>query len=355
MNILFLVPYPTDEAPSQRFRFEQYFGALESAGHSYKVYSFWTKSAWKVLYKSGRHLSKVGHLIFGFIKRWWQVLFLCHRYHIIFIHREVAPIGPPIYEWILAKIFRKKIIYDFDDAIWIPNTSSGNKIASKLKWHSKVRTICKWAWKVSCGNEFLRQFALKHNSQAILNPTTIDTEYHKPKPVSANSKVTIGWTGTHSTLKYLELLSPVLINLQTNNNYEFIIIANSEPSVEFNYTFIQWNKSSEIEDLSKFDIGVMPLTDDKWSNGKCGFKALQYMSLGIPTLASPVGVNTDIIDAEKNGYLCSSTEEWITTISKLINNHKLRNEIGEQGRKQVEKNYSIKSNRSNFISLFDIT
>src|SRR5690606_37637078 len=138
----------------------------------------------------------------GFFRR-KILLFKACKYDYIFIHREVAPLGPPIFEWFLAKMLQKRIIYDFDDAIWLTNTSENNKLAAGLKWHQKVDAISKWAYKVSCGNTFLCDYARQFNNNVVLNPTTIDTEnMHNPALLQkqVNSVLVIGWTGTHSTL-----------------------------------------------------------------------------------------------------------------------------------------------------------
>ncbi|SKC77194.1 glycosyltransferase [Ohtaekwangia koreensis] len=357
MNVIFLFPYPLGESPSQRFRFEQYFKLLEDSGiHCYKQ-SFWNERTWKILYKKGYEVGKVIGFLTGILKR-FQILFKLSKADYVFIHRECMPVGPPIFEWIIYKIFRKKIIYDFDDAIWLPNTSHENRVASFIKWHSKTEAICRWSYKVSCGNNYLVDFAKQFNPQPVLNPTTIDTEqHHNPirYPKLFNEKITVGWTGSHSTLKYLGSIIPVLKQLEKkyNENFQFLVIANKKPDLDLNdFVFIPWKENSEIEDLSQIDIGIMPLTDDIWAKGKCGFKALQYMALEIPAVASPVGVNTQIIDSGVNGFLCTSQQDWFDAIDKLIQNKALRESIGIQGRKKVIEHYSVLSNSSNFVSLF---
>ena len=358
-KILFICPYPAGEAPSQRFRFEQYFHVLRKNNFEFNQYSFWSKKNWAILYSNGNYLRKTIGLLAGYSKRLFQLLWYVPTADYVFIHREATPLGPPWFEWMSAKVFNKKIIYDFDDAIWLANTSEENKLSAWLKWHSKVKWICKWSYKVSCGNQYLCDFAKEYNQNVVLNPTTIDTEnLHNPFIVKRDiieDLITIGWTGTHSTLKYLEGIKPVLeiLHNQFSGKIKFLIISDKKPSTEISsLQFIEWSKSTEIDDLVKFDIGIMPLTDDTWSNGKCGFKALQYMSLGIATVASPVGVNKIIIEDGVNGYLCASYEEWLTKLSLLINNEELRSQLGKMGRTKVVESYSLLSNASNFLCLF---
>jgi glycosyltransferase involved in cell wall biosynthesis len=355
MKILFLVPYPVGESPSQRFRFEQYFDLLKKNGIEFSVESFWSLAAWKILYKPGKGLAKAIWLKIGFWMRFWHVI-KCLGYDWVFIHRECAPIGPPVFEFLIAKVFRKKIIYDFDDAIWLPNTSEENKLVSWFKFHGKVKSICRWSYRVSCGNAWLADFARQFNSQVVVNPTTIDTEnLHNPDlfPLrKQNEKVVIGWTGTHSTLPYLNELIPVLQRLEKKFPIIIRIISNKNPALPHqSFEFIPWKKETEIQDLIAFDIGLMPLTDDAWAKGKCGFKALQYMALEIPCVASPVGVNTSIINHTVNGYLCQSPREWEQILEKLITEKEQRNRVGKSGRQTVAENFSVLSNTSVFLGL----
>ncbi len=357
MKILFILPYPIYEAPSQRFRFEQYFSLLEKEGHQFETHSFLSLKDWKLFFKKGQSVKKMLTLIRGYLKR-IEALFSATKFDFIFIHREATPLGPPVVEWILAKVLHKKIIYDFDDAIWLTDRKDESGILRLLKWRSKVKSICRWSYKVSCGNGYLQGYALQFNPKSIINPTTIDCEnMHTVAgiyPTTNSEKVIIGWTGSHSTLKYLESLEPVLKKIEvTFDQVNFLVIADQPPSLNLQrLDFIPWKVSSEIEDLSKIDIGIMPLPDDEWAKGKCGFKALQYMALEIPTLASPVGVNQQIIDPGVSGFLCSTQEDWLEAIGLLIQNKELRKSIGKNGRRKVMESYSVLSNSANFLSLF---
>ncbi len=357
MKILFLIPYPIGESPSQRFRFEQYFSLLSGNGFSYTIQCFLNSPNWKIFFKSGHFLPKALSLINGFTNR-LVLLFHASGYDFIFIHREAAPIGPPIFEWIIAKVLRKKIIYDFDDAIWLTDRNEESFLLRIVKWRSKVALICSWAYKVSCGNEYLCSFARKHNSNVLLNPTTVDTQnLHNPAihvKKESYQKIVIGWTGSHSTLKYLDELFTVLQHLENKySQVEYWIIADKPPVLKLSHLqFKLWSPKTEIDDLAQFDIGIMPLPNDQWANGKCGFKALQYMGLEIPTVASPVGVNSQIVEHGKNGLLCQTTEEWKKCLSELIENKSLRLAMGAAGRKKVIDHYSVSSNSSNFLSLF---
>jgi glycosyltransferase involved in cell wall biosynthesis len=353
-KIIFLVPYPLGKAPSQRFRVEPFLSQLEKEGFSYSVRPFFGNKTWQVLYKKRAFFLKAWGVFIGFIKRWITVLFKAPFYNFIFIHREAAPLGPPVFEWILACVFKKKIIYDFDDAIWIPNTSAQNKLAGWLKASWKVKYICKWAYKVVGGNDYLCAYASQFNKNVVKIPSCVDTaNSHNRVKQQQEGRLTIGWTGSHSSLKYLDPLIPVINELQKEQEFTFIVIADKKPSFSLpNLEFITWNAATEVDDLLKLDIGVMPLAADKWSEGKCGFKLIQYFALGIPAVASPVGVNAIIVEDGVNGFLCEKDEEWKTALGKLLNDPSLRQAMGLAGRKKIEESYSIRSQSEKFVKLF---
>lgn len=232
-------------------------------------------------------------------------------------------------------------------------------IVKFLKWRSKVGVICRWSYKISCGNEFLAAFAKKYNERVVINPTTIDTlTRHDPdayrQEENEKQKLVIGWTGSHSTLKYLLDVKEILKRIESKfPRVQITVIADRKPGIVLNnLRFIPWKEETEIEDLMSFDIGIMPLPDEVWTRGKCGFKALQYLALRIPAICSPVGVNTKIIDNGRNGFLCTTSEEWELALATLINDAKLRKEMGENGRIKVINNYSVLSNSETFLKLF---
>jgi glycosyltransferase involved in cell wall biosynthesis len=353
LKVLFIFPYPHGTAASQRFRFEQYLPFLAEAGITYRLEPFLDDKTWKILYRPGYGMAKVWGILKGFGRR-IRLLTRISHFDFVFIHREAAPLGPPVLEWVMAKVLRKRIIFDFDDAIWLPNTSATNRIAAGLKWHHKTSSICRWAYKISAGNAYLAEYAKQYNCDVAVNPTTIDTAgLHNQIKDQANGDLVIGWTGTHSTINYLNLLLPVLQNLEEKHQFTFLVISDRKPAFHLNsLRFIPWNKASEREDLLSMHVGIMPLTDDPWARGKCGFKALQYMALGIPAVASPVGVNGDIIRHGENGYLCRTADEWKEVLTKLLGDADLRTRMGKSARNTVQSRYSVQANRLTFLRFF---
>ena len=320
MRILFVVPYPPGQAPSQRFRFEQYLDLLTRAGHSYQFASFLDAATWAILYKPGHNAAKIMGVLTGIWRR-LVTLFTLHHYDFVFIHREAAPLGPPVLEWLMANVWGKRIIYDFDDAIWMrDDLANGPTLFGRLKWTQKVGAICGWAHRVSCGNAYLADYARQFNSRpdaVVINPTTLDTHHlHnrlRDQATRPGETIVVGWTGTHSTLPYLERLWPIFRKLEADPTlpaFELRVIANKPPTPDPGLRtlhFVPWRKETEIDDLLTFHFGLMPLADDAWAQGKCAFKALQYMALGMPALVSPVGMNTDVVEHGVNGFICDTS------------------------------------------------
>lgn len=354
-RILFLLPYPLGKAPSQRFRVEALLPLLDEAGITYTLRPFMSAATWQVLYKGGSALQKALGVLRGYWGRLKTVLVEARRHEWIFIHREAAPLGPPIFEWYLKKVLRKNIIYDFDDAIWIPNTSAQNRIASSLKAFWKVSRICSWAHTVTGGNDYLCEYARKQGTgRVVLLPTVVDTtsRYNRMKQHSTGH-LTVGWTGSHSTLKYLDEAMPVLAALQEAFDFTFLVIADKKPDLPLrDWRFIPWSAATEIEDLLQMDIGIMPLTHDAWSEGKCGFKLIQYMALGIPAVASDVGVNSAIIDAGQNGFLYADNTGFESALRRLLSDATLRAAQGKLAREKIEAAYSINAISKTFTGLF---
>lgn len=361
-KLLIVCPYPFAKAPSQRFRFEQYISAFKEKGADVEISSFWTAAQWPAIYKNQNTIFKIRSTFVGFAKRFF-LLFSLWKFDVVFIHREATPIGLPWWEWAAAKIFQKKIVFDFDDAIWLPNVSKANeKLVGKWKNHSKTRKIISWSKTVFAGNEFLANYARKYCSDVRIVPTTIDLELHdfkKKNSMPASETVTIGWTGTHSTLKQLIPLFKTLEEVHKKIPFRFVLIADVLPEKMPPFVeFVKWKKETEITDLAQIDIGIMPLYDTEWEKGKCGFKALQYMALKIPTIVSGVGVNTEIIDHGKNGFIAEPMtneskvyEQWESFLIKLLKDEPLRNSIGEKGKETIEERFATQVLYKEYVSI----
>jgi len=352
-EILMIVQYPENVSPGQRFRFELYEDLLKKNGFSITTKSFLNQKGYQVIHKYGFFFAKFLAILKGFSSR-LMLIFSIKKYDYIFLQREVTPIGPPIFEWIFIKLFKRKVIYDFDDAIWIRFVSKQNSLATIVKNTGKVKKICKWAYKVSCGNQYLCNYALQYNSNVFYNPTCVDTNHmHNLLANHDVDRITIGWTGSFSTMIYLDIVESALRSLQEKYDFDIKIICNQQPILNLrNVTYIEWSEENEVAELASCQIGLMPLTGNEWNQGKCGFKLIQYLSLEIPAVSSPIGVNNTIIDEGVNGFFANSDADWYNTIEKLMLDTELRKRMGKAGREKIIAQYSLQSNENNFLSLF---
>jgi glycosyltransferase involved in cell wall biosynthesis len=251
---------------------------------------------------------------------------------------------------------KAKMIFDFDDSIWVQNVSAGNKMFSFFKNAEKTKDIIAKADLVFAGNNYLAGFARQFNENVVIVPTTIDTEIYKPILKNAKEKICIGWSGSITTIEHMETKMQALkaIKNKYGNKVYFKIIGDGRYyNEDLKTQGLPWKKETEIHDMAEFDIGIMPLPDTEWAKGKCGLKGLQYMALGVPTIMSPVGVNSEIIQDGENGFLADSDEEWVNKLSLLIESFELRRKIGNTGRKTVEEKYSIHTNSKLYLRYFD--
>jgi glycosyltransferase involved in cell wall biosynthesis len=350
-RILFIAPHRANRAPSQRFRFEQYFSFLEANGFECRMAPLISEHTDKIFYHPKSILRKA--LIFGnFVLLRLRHVIQSSTYDVVFIQREAFMTGTTFFE----KQFKRsgaKIIYDFDDAIWHHDVSEANKKFAMLKRPEKTEHIIAMSDLVFAGNEYLLNYATQFNRAVKVVPTTIDTDEYIKKTTSINKQqICIGWSGSITTIKHFSLAVSALEKLKQKygNRIYFKVIGDESYSNEtLGIKGITWNRETELNDLSEIEIGIMPLPDDEWSKGKCGLKGLQYMALEIPTIMSPVGVNTEIINEGVNGFLAADETEWVDKISMLIEDADLRQSIGKAARQTVIEKYSIHSQRKNYL------
>lgn len=342
MKILFIVPYPT-EGPSNRFRVEQYLPELEKAGIEYSLRPFYGSSCYWLLKKRGYFLRKFFNLAFFSLRRLRDVL-SCFFYDVVFIHREAFPAKNFIFEK-LIRLFSKKLIYDFDDSIF-------------LKKPAKIKMLLKEADYIIAGNKFLKDYALRFNKNVSILPTCIDTSKYKPSiKGSFDKKITIGWIGTASTSLYLDSLKEVFADLVKKYGDRIKIKLIGSQNINWAPPIINknWILNKEVEELQSFDIGIMPMPDDDWTKGKCAFKLIQYMAAGIPSVASAVGMNLEAIEEGINGFLVRNTEEWREKLSILIESNDIRHKFGKIARDKAEREYSLNVNAPKFIKILKNT
>lgn len=340
MRVLALMPGLYDTSPGQRYRLEQWEPLLRERGVEITWAPFEDDELHSIVYKPGR-MGKKLQLVTRNLARRLSTINRARKYDLVYILREAALLGPPVFERLLYQQ-RVPFVFDFDDAIFVSYRSPSNGYLSYLKFASKTKTICRLASHVMVGNPYLAEYASAVNDNVTVVPTTIDTEkYRVAPPRTSDGPIVIGWTGSFSTVQHLDTLRGALKKLAETEQFRLRVIGT--PTYELSSVDVeamQWRAATELEDLRAIDIGVMPLPDDNWSKGKCGLKALQFMALGIPTICSPVGVNTDIIQDNENGFLAMSESEWVDKLTRLLRDAELRRRLGDAGRATVEQRYS---------------
>jgi glycosyltransferase involved in cell wall biosynthesis len=340
MRVLALVPNLYDTSPAQRFRVEQWEPHLRRQGIEFSFHPFEDNRLHALLPTSGNLGRKLRSVMQAFGRR-AHLMRTVRDYDVVYICREAALLGPPVLERYIRGA-GVPYVYDFDDAIWIPDINPSSGYLSLLKMPAKTRTLCRLAAHVLPGNQYLADYAGQVNDHVTVIPTTIDTDKYTidPHKTSADPPV-IGWSGSRTTVKYLDTLRNALQRLAKSERFRLRVIGTPQYELEgVDVEALPWRSASEISDLRPMDIGLMPLPDDLWARGKCGLKALQYMALGIPAVCSPVGVNSDIIHDGENGMLAASENEWIDKLPLLLRDADLRRRLGTAGRATVDEGYS---------------
>jgi glycosyltransferase involved in cell wall biosynthesis len=340
MRLLAIVPSIYDTSPGQRYRIEQWEPLLRKNGVAITYAPFESDELHGLLYKAGNVGRKLSLVAEG-ISRRFSVMRSVRDYDVVYVFREAALLGPPFFErWIHRS--GVPVVFDFDDAVFVSYRSPTNGYLSYLKFASKTKSICRMSAHVMAGNAYLAEYARQVNPNVTIIPTTIDTEkYTVTERTNESEMPTIGWTGSFSTVQHLNTLRSVLQKLARQTRFRLRVIGTPTYRLDgLDVEAMPWRAATELKDLDAIDIGIMPLPDDSWSKGKCGLKALQFMALGIPTVCSPVGVNTEIIHDGENGFIANSEEEWIEKLGRLLHSAELRSQLGRAGRTTVETRYS---------------
>ena len=351
-RILVLCPNPENYAPAQRLKYEQYFEFLRDNNYEIQVSSFMTVSFQNIVYSDGKYIRKILWTLVGYFRRIYD-LFRLPFYDGIYVHLYVTPFGPTFFEF-LTKMLNKNIIYDIDDMVFLKTKSVYNQPVSWLKGRGKMQYMMKHAKHVITCTDMLDAHARKYNQNTTNISSTINTDTYIPTNRYNNSnQLVLGWSGSHSTSQYLYLLESVLQNISNAHSVKILVIGDASFNIDgIELEALPWRESTEVDDLTSIDIGLYPLPDEPWVYGKSGLKALQYMALGIPTVASAVGMNFKVIEDGTSGFLVKNDREWITTITRLIDDPALRARVGEASRSRVLSTYSVKVNQPTYLSIF---
>ena len=335
MKVVYFSKY-SELGPSSRYRIYQFLPYLAAAGIVCQVRPFWGTAYFKLLAVQSWPLRFVAMVAYTPLRVLRRVLdlFRANRADLIVIQDQLFPYFPPIIERLLARL-QYRLALEFDDAIYLTRFHGG-----------KMPALLRLASAAIVGNETLACYASAHTPRISVVPTVIDTERVRPLDPGVGvgeEAVTIGWIGLSYNFSYLNLIQGVLQELQQSHGVRFRVISSYAPRLAgVDVEFRRWSLEGELADLQGCQIGVMPLPDNNWTRGKCGLKLLQYMAVGIPPVASPVGVNREIVCNGENGFLVDSEKEWYDRLALLCENSELRTQMGQAARRMVEERYSLK-------------
>ncbi|MEO6391830.1 MAG: glycosyltransferase family 4 protein [Pyrinomonadaceae bacterium] len=355
ISVCGFVPYPLDTTPSQRFRIEQWKPFLATEGINVDLFPF-ADAAMMVRLHQPKHIAgKVAAMSSALLRTAARAI-KTRQYDAVFIHRAMAIAGPAALERVV-RMLGVPVIFDFDDAIYMLHTSEANRRFGWLKFPGKTAAICGLSAHIVVGNQFLADYARQFNPCVTVVPTSINTDLYRPQPkANPNGKVVIGWTGSSTSQTYLEWFAPVLRQLKQTCDFELRVVSNREPDLpDLEYVWRPWSPETEIAEIGQFDIGIMPMPDDKWSLGKCALKALQCMALGQATVATDIGANREVIQHNVNGMLAGTDEDWLIQLKTLVDDPALRARLGAAGKETVDLHFSAQRCAAKFAAVVRAT
>jgi len=349
MKVIALTSYPV-EAAATRFRIAQYIEPLREKGIEIDLRPFLDARHFQSLYSSGNRIGKGLSLLPAAIRRF--SLLSSNEYDALFVQREAMLFGPAFFEWFLSAFKGKPLILDLDDATYVPYESpSFGKLGSILKSFGKTDRLIDLAKVVTCGNQYIADYVGSRGARSVILPTTVDDKIFKPIAKSERTPV-IGWIGTHSTFPLLEAIFPILTDLSKSNRFRLRIIGSGRKEVSVpgvDVELLEWNMEREPFDFADIDIGLYPLSvvpnaSAEWLAGKSGFKAIQYLSVGIPFVMTPIGVCSTIGRHGVTHFNAKSDQEWFEYLGILLSSFDLRRKMGEAARDLFLSEYGLRSN-----------
>jgi glycosyltransferase involved in cell wall biosynthesis len=342
-----LASYPV-EAAATRYRLEQYVAPLAERGISMTIHPFIDAQVFAGLYRRkswprtalGLMKSSIGRL---------ADLMTVRKADLIFVQREAMMFGPPLFEWLTSRAMKRPMVLDLDDATYVPYISpTYGGIGKTLKWFSKTDDLIRWAKVVICGNSSIAEYVSSKGAQTRIIPTVVDTEIFRPaQRAASDSGVVLGWVGTHSSFPYLQKIFPMLADLAQRYRIRLKIVGAGKDDVSIPGVAVEnlpWKLEREVQDFQSLDIGLYPIDEtlySGWASGKSGFKAIQYMAVGVPYVATPIGGSGEIGEVGATHFFAETPDEWHSALEKLIVDPERRRMMGQTGRQHVLKHYGL--------------
>jgi glycosyltransferase involved in cell wall biosynthesis len=360
MKVLGLASYPI-EAAATRYRLVQYVAPLRERGIELEVRSFLDSRLFASLYRRGELPRTAAGLLRASLARLADAA-AARRADVVLVQREAMMFGPPVVEFLATRLGGRPLVLDLDDATYVSYTSpTYGRLASALKWFRKTDDLIRWARVVTCGSRAIREYVEAKGARAVYIPTVVDTDQFRPLEQDAesttgargasagatetkNSTPVVGWIGTHSTFQYLESIFPALRELAKSHRFKLKLVGAGRDAVSLQGVEVEnlpWKLEREIADFQSFDVGLYPIVPSEWAAGKSGFKSVQYMAVGVPFVASPVGATAEIGEPNVTHFLATGEEEWRAALGRLLADASLRRRMGAAGRTHALANYNV--------------
>lgn len=338
MNILMLTRYDRLGA-SSRMRFFQYLPYIESLNATVTVSPFFRNR-----YVEGLQMGRksIVEALYAYVKRFF-ILLTTRRFDLIWIEKEMLPWLPAFFEKMMLPIDIPYVL-DYDDAVFHYYDLHSNGVVRRFlgKKHDRIMQAAKL---VIVGNSYLADRAKQSGANWVeIIPTVVDLDKYSiavTHDVDKSTEFVVGWVGSAVNTHYLRLIDKVMRELSEKDGMKFLAVGAGKTANNLPVLIKPWNEATEVAQINDFDVGIMPVPDEPFERGKCGYKLIQYMACGIPVVASPIGINTCIVEHGVNGFLAETIHDWQWALRSLQNNHQLRNEMGTAGRKKIETEYSL--------------
>ncbi len=346
MKVLALASYPV-EAAATRYRLQQFVSPLAARGVTLEIHPFLNSHQFKILYQRKALPATAAGMLKSSVLRVADLV-IARKADVVLIQRESMLFGPPIIERLIARGMKRPMVLDLDDATYVAYDSPTYGALGKLKWFSKTDDLIRWAALVTCGNRSIAEYVISKGAQARIIPTVVDTNIFRPREDDRDrAALVLGWIGTHSTFPYLASIFPVLSQLGEEHKFSLKVVGAGETNVtvpNVKVEMLPWQLEREVQDFQSIDIGLYPIDTSlygNWAQGKSGFKAVQYMAVGVPFVATPVGGSSEIGEAGKTHLFASTNDEWYRNLKLLMTDDRLRKEMGAAGRQHAIEHYGL--------------
>jgi glycosyltransferase involved in cell wall biosynthesis len=344
IRVLALATYPY-EAAASRYRIIQYESPLRARGIDLVFRPFLDGRTFATLYDRKRIAINAVRLAFHVARRVGD-LFRAFRADVVFVQREALLFGPPVFEFIVARLLHRPMVLDLDDATYLPARSVAfGRLAELVKARWKTDAIIRWSRSVVCGNEAIAQHVRAAGVEAVVLKTIVNLHSFRARPPGDRPGLpVVGWVGSHSTWQYVAPLLPTLARVARDYPFTLRIVGAGPVSIEepgLATVSAPWSLEREPADFASLDIGLYPLAEDDWAAAKSGLKAIQYMSVGVPFVVTPVGICATLGETGRTHLEARTHDDWFQALSELLSDTDRRRTMGRAGRQYAMANFSL--------------